>query len=1220
MHLLLPTLALAAGLDADGDGLPAADGAGGVGLVPTAPREEAGGAATLRSEAVGGALVRQEPSGASTSLIGSGTIVRAQLATSWLPWLGTTATLPFRLGASSEVGAGAPSLGDLRATLWAGAGAGTPRQLSLGVGTSVPSGSPSRYAGAGRLVPHGRLAGRLDAPVGGSRLEVLASGWLAHEGAIDEVDAVGGAQVGGAARGGCYVGPANLGLSLRALSPLDAAIRARRGAAVELAVDGGLQASERIGLSLLVARGIVGGVGAPDVRAALGVSYRWAPEPEPVLEVAQPRSLRVVDPDGTPVAGATVTLDDESERSAGVDGRIEIPGDASGMVRAKGLRTTPVPAPGASDRLVLDWAPVPLHVQIAAVDGSAITPEVTLTGPATVPVDDPRAFRGELVPGVWILEATAPGYGRQRRSVEVLPRGTEPIDIEVVLLPDAGTASLDLTVSDPQGNGVSGAELRIDGVSIGTAGRGTVGIEGLAATEVEVEVARKSFRVQQALVDLSAGEGEAEIALYYAPGTVRVTARGPTGPIADGMLLVDGPRALPPLVLGDGGESLLHLGDGEWTLALTSPAHGMQERLVDIRPDSPVPVEAAFVLLGEVPEEPGPVSLWVDVLDLDGTPVTGVEIRIDGRTVGTTATGGSLRLEGLHEGPATVSVHGAAFATASRADVLQAGLEVITLPILWNPGTIEVSARDPEGPADALVAFSGPGAYEGGALGSPGRRTFLDLPSGDWEVLASHTSGMQVAWATSHPDPGRRTSVDFRLGERTGDGVLSVTATAPDGLPVEGAELWFGERPLVRTGGGGSVKVSGLPTGPVDLVLRHPNHQPVIHTLDVTVEATPWDVEMPWAAGVVDLVVDSSAPLEAAIAYLSGPHPMDPVPIALAGRPQRLALGPGRWEVMVTATTGLAQASIELPDEPVAPTLLRLQVGPPAGALVHVVDHRQHPLAGIPLHRDGKQVAVTDAAGTALVPLPDGVSGPDAPVGAVTPIHPAYHPVAPAVLTADDEHWFELEAFSRDVTVAVRHGGAGVAATLSAHGPGRIAPVPIDGSGTIALPPGEWELVVDPEEGLGAQRRSVVVPLEGKAPSVAFDLVAARVRATETGLELIDVHFGRDEDVAGAKYATLLEEVAASITGDPRIRRVEVQGHSDPTGEQVYNYDLSRRRAESIVAALAALGVPPELLEARGYGPSRPIADNATPQGQALNRRVDFRTILIDGEDSRAGR
>jgi OOP family OmpA-OmpF porin len=48
-------------------------------------------------------------------------------------------------------------------------------------------------------------------------------------------------------------------------------------------------------------------------------------------------------------------------------------------------------------------------------------------------------------------------------------------------------------------------------------------------------------------------------------------------------------------------------------------------------------------------------------------------------------------------------------------------------------------------------------------------------------------------------------------------------------------------------------------------------------------------------------------------------------------------------------------------------------------------------------------------------------------------------------------------------------------------------------------------------------------------------------------------------------------------------------------------------RAEAVVAALAALGIEPSRLAARGFGASQPIADNSTPGGRALNRRIEIK-------------
>lgn len=68
----------------------------------------------------------------------------------------------------------------------------------------------------------------------------------------------------------------------------------------------------------------------------------------------------------------------------------------------------------------------------------------------------------------------------------------------------------------------------------------------------------------------------------------------------------------------------------------------------------------------------------------------------------------------------------------------------------------------------------------------------------------------------------------------------------------------------------------------------------------------------------------------------------------------------------------------------------------------------------------------------------------------------------------------------------------------------------------------------------------------------------------------------------------------------------ELQGHTDSVGKDAYNLNLSQRRAESVKAYIVAKGVDASRIEAKGYGETKPVADNATVEGKAANRRVVF--------------
>ena len=73
-----------------------------------------------------------------------------------------------------------------------------------------------------------------------------------------------------------------------------------------------------------------------------------------------------------------------------------------------------------------------------------------------------------------------------------------------------------------------------------------------------------------------------------------------------------------------------------------------------------------------------------------------------------------------------------------------------------------------------------------------------------------------------------------------------------------------------------------------------------------------------------------------------------------------------------------------------------------------------------------------------------------------------------------------------------------------------------------------------------------------------------------------------------------------------------VEGHTDATGTDARNLEISQQRAEAVRAELIAIGIEAERLQAVGHGSSRPIADNATVDGRNLNRRVEI--LIVDSE------
>jgi outer membrane protein OmpA-like peptidoglycan-associated protein len=87
-----------------------------------------------------------------------------------------------------------------------------------------------------------------------------------------------------------------------------------------------------------------------------------------------------------------------------------------------------------------------------------------------------------------------------------------------------------------------------------------------------------------------------------------------------------------------------------------------------------------------------------------------------------------------------------------------------------------------------------------------------------------------------------------------------------------------------------------------------------------------------------------------------------------------------------------------------------------------------------------------------------------------------------------------------------------------------------------------------------------------------------------------------------------LNEVASSLIASPEVR-IEICGYADSRGSDAANLALTQKRAEAVRDYLIGRGIEPSRLRARGFGEADPMGNNATPEGRAMNRRVEFHRI-----------
>jgi outer membrane protein OmpA-like peptidoglycan-associated protein len=101
------------------------------------------------------------------------------------------------------------------------------------------------------------------------------------------------------------------------------------------------------------------------------------------------------------------------------------------------------------------------------------------------------------------------------------------------------------------------------------------------------------------------------------------------------------------------------------------------------------------------------------------------------------------------------------------------------------------------------------------------------------------------------------------------------------------------------------------------------------------------------------------------------------------------------------------------------------------------------------------------------------------------------------------------------------------------------------------------------------------------------------------------VLFGSDIESLNAPSTEIVERIGKALLG-VGIDRVRVDGHTDTSGKESYNQQLSLRRAKSVATVLTRVGMKEQNIQLRGLGSSQPVAANDTAAGRTENRRVSI--------------
>ena len=106
-------------------------------------------------------------------------------------------------------------------------------------------------------------------------------------------------------------------------------------------------------------------------------------------------------------------------------------------------------------------------------------------------------------------------------------------------------------------------------------------------------------------------------------------------------------------------------------------------------------------------------------------------------------------------------------------------------------------------------------------------------------------------------------------------------------------------------------------------------------------------------------------------------------------------------------------------------------------------------------------------------------------------------------------------------------------------------------------------------------------------------------------IALYGIHFETAKATILPDSETVLAEVAKMLQQNRDVK-VSIEGHTDNVGSAAANQTLSEKRAQAVVAWLSSHGIEGSRLQAKGWGASKPVDDNATEDGRAKNRRVEL--------------
>ena len=459
--------------------------------------------------------------------------------------------------------------------------------------------------------------------------------------------------------------------------------------------------------------------------------------------------VAVIDPEGLPVGGVELHLDDRAYGETSSGGTVEVTGLTVGSrelwVLGDLLRPVPERAVDLVAGLVEEVVPVrwvegAVEVRVLGPDGPVTDAVVRMLGegePEILSLNADGMVRTVVAPGTWTVLASSPTLGLQQRSVTVAADADVLHRVDVVLSPpEGGLADLAVMLVDPDGLPVGDAAVALDGVPLGRTGpEGDLRLQDLAVGDRVLEVVSALHEPWTSELQLMEGPQQVEGELDWAPGVARATVVADGAPLSDAIVRWLGPTLLPPQPVDAAGRATARLSPGTWQVLASSPTAGVAQQTVEVPAGLADRLE---VTIDMVAPTAGVASLALRVVDPAGLPVVGAVVASGGVELGTTGAGGVWLGEGLVPGPLGLMVAHPAYGEELLSVSLAAGAQQRTVELPWVEKSVAVTVVGPSGdPVSAAeLTLVGPVDVAPQATDGAGRAQ-LTLVPGTWQVIAA---------------------------------------------------------------------------------------------------------------------------------------------------------------------------------------------------------------------------------------------------------------------------------------------------------------------------------------------------------------------------------------------------------------------------------------------------------------------------------------------------